>query len=173
VNSRTTAIALTLTLLAAPAIANDTVFAGGFDPVWVLGYHVGYESDEYPTDKVAFAAMSHVIIGVVMPNADGSLNTTFDIDSINGPIWAEGVATAAHAAGRKALLMIGGSGSAAGFEGAAGNSNRSAFVTHLLAAMDAAGADGLDLDWEPLDPADYTIFGHWPRHCARPARACC
>jgi chitinase len=158
VKIRPAAIALLLVSFAGLASANDTVFAGGFDPVWVLGYHVGYEADDYPTDKVDFAAMSHVIIGVVTPNADGSLNTTFDIDTVNGPIWAKGVATAAHAAGRKALLMIGGSGSSTGFEGAAGNSNRSTFVTHLLAAMDAAGADGLDLDWEPLDPVDYTIF---------------
>ena len=142
----------------ATAQANDTVFAAGFEPVWVMGYHVGYEAAMYPTDQVAFAAMSHVIIGVVVPNADGSLNTTFDIDATNGPIWAGAVAQAAHAAGTKALLMIGGAGTLNGFEAAASAGNRATFVTNLLATMDDTGADGLDLDWEPLTSGDYAAF---------------
>ena len=140
------------------AAANDTVFAAGFDPVWVLGYHVGYEADMYPTDAVDFAAMSHVVIGVVTPNTNGTVNTTYDIDATNGPIWAKGVADAAHAAGRKALLMVGGAGTLSGFQGAATSGNRAAFLTHLLQAMDAADADGLDLDWEPLASGDYANF---------------
>ena len=60
-----------LAALAAPAAANDAVFVSDFESVWVLGYHVGYEASDYPTDKVDFAAMSHVAIGVVTPNTDG------------------------------------------------------------------------------------------------------
>src|SRR5262249_54900814 len=104
------ACALALVATARLAAANDTVFAGGFDPVWVLGYHVGYEADMCPTDAVDFAAMSHVIIGVVTPNTNGTVDATYDINAIDGPIWAKGVADAAHAAGRKALLMVGGAG---------------------------------------------------------------
>jgi chitinase len=159
VNFRALLPGLVLVATAMSARADDTLFASGFDPVWVLGYHVGYEADTYPTANVDFAAMSHVIIGVVVPNSNGTLNTTYDINSTDGPIWAAGVATAAHAAGRKALLMIGGAGTVAGFEGAASNANRASFVTNLLAAMDAAGADGLDLDWEPLLSGDYANFG--------------
>ena len=147
-----------LAALAAPAAANEAVFVNGFESVWVLGYHVGYEASEYPTDKVDFAAMSHVVIGVVTPNADGTLNTTYDIDPVNGPTWASGVATAAHAVSRKALLMVGGAGALGGFEGAAASNHRSAFVTNLLGEMDARGADGLDLDWEPLESPDYATF---------------
>jgi chitinase len=150
--------ALTLLFVALPAVANDTLFAAGFDPVWVLGYHVGYEAAGYPTGKVAFAAMSHVVIGVVTPQSNGTLDTTYDIDAVNGPAWAAGVASAAHAAGRKALLMVGGAGTLSGFEGAAMPAKRTTFVANLLAAMDAAGADGLDLDWEPLPSADYANF---------------
>jgi chitinase len=152
------ALAWTVACAALPAAANDTVFASGFEPVWVLGYHVGYESAMYPTAAVDFGAMSHVVIGPVTPHADGTLDTTFDIDSTNGPLWAQGVAQAAHAANRKALLMIGGAGTVAGFEGAAANANRTAFVNHLLATMDDVGADGLDLDWEPLASGDYANF---------------
>jgi chitinase len=146
--------------LAAPAAANDTVFAQGFDPVWVLGYHVGYEAGDYPIAQVDFAAMSHVIIGVVVPNADGTLNTDYQyqLNASGGPAWASSVATAAHAANRKALLMIGGAGTIAGFQGAAANAHRAAFVANLFAEMDARGADGLDLDWEPLESTDYANF---------------
>jgi len=151
-------IALALATLAVTARANDTVFAGGFDPVWVLGYHVGYEADDYPTDKVDFAAMSHVIIGVVTPNADGSLNTTFDIDTVNGPLWAGNVGAAAHAASRKALLMIGGAGTIDGWRGAASDSNRATFAVNLVELAADLGVDGFDLDWEPLDPSDYPDF---------------
>ena len=147
-----------LAAFAAPATANDTVFAGGFDPVWVLGYHVGYESDDYPTDKVDFAAMSHVIIGVVTPNTDGSLNLTFDIDATNGPLWATDVTEAAHAANHKALLMIGGAGAIDGWRGAASSANRATFVTNLVELVDNLGVDGLDLDWEPLESTDYPNF---------------
>jgi chitinase len=147
--------------LCANARANDTVFANSFEPSWVLGYHVGYQSVLYPTGAIDFAALSHVVIGPVVPNSNGSLDTTFDIDAVNGPIWATAVATAAHAANRKALLMIGGAGAIGGWEGAASNANRSTFVANLLSIMDSVGADGLDLDWEPLDfqnSADYPAF---------------
>ena len=141
-----------------PAAANDTVFAGGFDPVWVMGYHVGYQSTLYPTANVDFAALSHVIIGPVTPNADGTVNVSFDITDVEGPIWATAVAAAAHSANRKALLMVGGAGSIDGWRGAASVANRSTFVTNLVELADNIGADGLDLDWEPLDPGDYANF---------------
>ena len=54
--------------------------------------------------------------------------------------------------------MIGGAGAVSGFEGAASSANRATFVTHLLAEMDRIGADGLDLDWEPLPSGDYANF---------------
>ena len=160
---------LALAGLGANAQADDTLFASGFEPVWVLGYHVGYQSgvypddNAYPTNKIDFASLSHVVIGAVVPQADGSLNTTFSIDAINGPSWATGVATAAHGANRKALLMIGGAGALSGWQGAASSTNRATFVNNLLQLMDNVGADGLDLDWEPLDPfnssaGDYADF---------------
>ncbi|HSE13196.1 MAG TPA: glycoside hydrolase family 18 protein [Rudaea sp.] len=157
-NVRLICIALTLASAALPAAANDTLFASGFDPVWVMGYHVGYQSGMYPTADVDFAALSHVIIGPVTPNTNGTVNTSFDITDVDGPIWAAGVAAAAHNANRKALLMIGGAGSITGWQGAASNTNRAGFVTNLLTTMDAIGADGLDLDWEPLASADYANF---------------
>jgi len=149
---------LLLLVFTVPVFANDTVFAAGFDPVWVTGYHVGYQKAMYPTANIDYAAMSHIVIGPVVPNSNGTLNTTYDIDTTNGPIWANAVASAAHTAGRKATLMVGGAGSIGGWQGAANATNRAAFVTHLLSTMDSVGADGLDLDWEPLNSGDYASF---------------
>jgi chitinase len=151
-------LALTLGAPQLP-VTHDTVFAGGFDGAWILGYQVGYAPAAMPNDKIAYDTMTHVVIGAVLPNADGTLNTGYYRDNpASGPSWAKEIVDGAHAAGRKALLMVGGAGTIDGFRGAASSAHRAAFVTHLLAAMDAAGADGLDLDWEPLPSSDYANF---------------
>ena len=39
------------------------------------------------------------MVGSVIPQYDGSLDTSFFIDTINGPIWAQDAVNRAHAAG--------------------------------------------------------------------------
>jgi chitinase len=130
--------------------AGDRIFADNFEqPRWVLGYYVGYERDLYPISEVDFSAITHLVVGRVTPNDDGSLDETFDIDPTNGPIFAREGADAAHAAGRRALLMVGGAG-ATQWSAAASDTNRGNFVANLLGTMDRFGFDGLDLDWEPI-----------------------
>ena len=121
---------------------------------WVMGYYAGYQRDLYPPASVDFTALTHLAVGPVVPHADGTLDTTFDIDATNGPILARDLATRAHAAGRRAILMIGGAGAHAGWVAAASASTRATFVTNLLALMHDYHYDGLDLDWEPVDAAD-------------------
>lgn len=120
--------------------------------LWVSGYYTGWNADLYPPEKVDFSAMTHIMVGRVTPNPDGTVNTQFDND--NGPAIARTLSTRAHAANRKALIMVGGSGEHDGWVGAASNANRARFVSNLLAAMDSFGYDGLDIDWEPVEPAD-------------------
>ena len=152
-------VAVLLTeLLTHSATADDTVFANGFQKPWISGYYVGYQRDLYPIAEVDFSVVTHLMVGRITPNASGTVNTHFDIDSVNGPIWARQVATATHAAGAKAVLMVGGAGEYGGWVGAASPANRSIFVANLLAAMDDLGYDGLDLDWEPLNTADQPNF---------------
>lgn len=144
--------ALALAALSPPAGAADPIFADGFDPrLWVQGYYVGYERALLPVDEIDFGTVSHLMVGRERPLADGTLSHEYDIDATNGPIWARSAVDAAHAAGRKAILMVGGAGELAGWQGAASDAHRDAFVTNLLADVDAYGYDGLDLDWEPLD----------------------
>jgi chitinase len=144
-------VAGALALAVASGASAQAVFADGFeDPtVWVLGYYVGYERALLPPNEIDFAGLTHLMVGRVVPNANGTLDKTFDIDAVNGPIFAQQASAAAHGAGRKAILMVGGAG-ATGWTSAASAANRATFVANLLQAMDQFGMDGLDLDWEPL-----------------------
>jgi chitinase len=121
---------------------------------WVSAYYVGYQRDLYPVASIDFSLMTHIIVGRLKPNEDGTLAKDFDIDDVNGPAMARAVSQRAHAAGRKAILMLGGDGEHAGFVGAASSANRATFVRNLIAAMDDYGYDGLDVDWEPMPDAD-------------------
>jgi chitinase len=152
---------LAAALLSAPcAVAGtaDAIFASGFDAsAWIEGYYVGYERDLYPIDAVDFGALTHLMVGRVRPLPDGTVTRDFDIDDVNGPIWAGAAVDAAHAAGRKAILMVGGAGEIDGWRAAA-SEHRAALVANLLAVMDQLDFDGLDLDWEPLEDADHADF---------------
>ncbi len=119
---------------------------------WVSGYYTGWNADMYPPEKVDFSALTHILVGRVTPNPDGTVNTQFD--NSNGPAIARTLSTRAHAAGRKAIIMVGGAGEHDGWVGAASNANRALFVQNLLNAMDTFGYDGLDIDWEPVEQAD-------------------
>jgi chitinase len=138
--------------------AGDTIFASGFEASsWVQGYYVGYERDLYPIEDIDFGALTHLMVGRVRPLADGTVTQDFDIDDVNGPIWAQAAVDAAHAAGRKAMLMVGGAGEIDGWRAAA-SLHRDELVANLLATLDQFGFDGLDLDWEPLEDTDQADF---------------
>ena len=140
------------------AAVPDFVFSDNFEGAWVAGYHVGYQKDLYPIANVDFAALTHLMIGRIVPKADGSLDATFDIDAVNGPLWAKQAVAAAHAHGVKAVAMLGGAGEYAGWVGAASAAHRATFVANLVQAANDYGFDGFDLDWEPLNPADQPNF---------------
>jgi chitinase len=158
---RPTLLVMSALLLATAAAtrAADPIFADGFEPArWVLGYHVGYERDLLAPADIDFRAVTHLMVGRVRPLAGGAVSNDFDLDPVAGPAFAQAAVAAAHAAGRRALLMVGGAGEVDGWRGAASAPNRAAFVTNLLARMDEHGADGLDLDWEPLEDRDQADF---------------
>ena len=59
------------------------------------------------------------------------------------------------------LVCVGGANSQTGFQGAASSTNRVTFINNLVSFMSTRGYDGIDIDWEPLDPSDanqYTNF---------------
>jgi chitinase len=85
------------------------------------------------------------------PLADGTLDTAGN--GLTDAVAAE-LVQAAHAARRPVLVSIGGHNSQAAFEGAMSDVNRDAFVQNILSLVAAHGYDGVDLDMEPLGPAD-------------------
>ncbi|NPC50998.1 chitinase [Corallococcus sp. AB032C] len=132
----------------------DVVVTGpvGNTSKWVSGYYTGWNADDYPPEKVDFSALTHIMVGRVTPNTDGTVDAIFD--NSNGSAMAKTLSTRAHAAGRKAIIMVGGAGEHANWVGAASSSNREKFVQNLLKTMDDHGYDGLDIDWEPVEEAD-------------------
>ncbi|MEO6906324.1 MAG: glycoside hydrolase family 18 protein [Abditibacteriaceae bacterium] len=126
--------------------------------IWVTGYYPGWEQDRLPPSKIDFTALTHVVHFSVMPKLDGTLDTaTFDIS----PTRSSAIITAAHEAGRKVLLCVGGANTASNFRGAISEAHRAEFVQQLVDIVTTRGYDGLDIDMEPLvaaDKNDYIAF---------------
>lgn len=156
--------------LASEGAGIRAVPAAAAESPWLLGYFPGYQRDLMPADEIEWSALTHVVVGPVIPRADGSLDTAMDIDAASGPAFARDLAIRAHAHGVVPLLMIGGAGTHDAFAAAAHN-HPAALVRNLLSTMDDLGYDGLDLDWEPVpaaDEADLAALAHALR-VARPS----
>lgn len=118
---------------------------------WVSGFYVGWQAQSYPPSAVDYGSLTHVMMFSVLPRADGTLDTSF---FGAGPAVAVDLAQRAHAAGRKAVLVVGGAGMQAQFQGAASAANIDRFAQNIAAAVRQYGYDGVDLDWEPIASTD-------------------
>ncbi|MBV8978325.1 MAG: glycoside hydrolase family 18 protein [Alphaproteobacteria bacterium] len=133
---------------------------------WVMGYYVGYQASSFPPSAINWTDLTHIIMAPMTANADGSLDTSFDIDKVNGPILAQTISANAHGAGRQALLMLGGAGNGKNILSSVTN-HEATFVANLLAAMSNLGYDGIDLDWEDhVDWAKFDTLVHDLRNAA-------
>lgn len=130
------------------------VIPAGAAERWVAGYAVGYEHALQPVSTLDFRSLTHLIVGRYVPRPDGSLDRSCDWDAAKCPAWARSLGVRAHAAGRKALLFLGGAGAHDGFAAAARPARRAAFVRNVAAAVKDLGFDGVDVDWEPVEAAD-------------------
>ena len=127
---------------------------------WVTAYYTGYGQDMMPPSEIDFASLTHLVHFSAVPRADGSLDT--ETDGLTAEHSAAVVA-AAHAAGRKVLVTVGGADTRAGFAGAMSADRRGAFVTNVVALVIERGYDGLDLDMEPIEPGDYANYAAFTR----------
>jgi len=134
---------------------NTTNETNTSSPYWVMGYYVMYERDLMSPEEIDWNGLTHIVVGRVLANSDGTLNTNFDYDPTNGPILAKDIAIRAHNAGKKAILMLGGSDNGVQIHDAVAN-HRTQFIANLVSAMNTYGYDGLDLDWE--DHIDLNLF---------------
>ena len=127
---------------------------------WVTAYYGAWElgngSNGYlPVSDVDFSAFTDVIDFALVPNADGTIDT-----STNG-ITSEGtekLIRAAHSASAKVLICVGGAGSGTDFERATDTGHLSEFVRNLIDFVRVNKFDGIDIDWEPINAQDYYPF---------------
>ena len=123
--------------------------------LWSTGYYPGWEQGSLPASNIDFTALTHIIHFSVIPNTDGTLNS-----SDNGVTLANStdIVARAHAAGKPVLICVGGADSESDFQPATSNSTLTVFVSSLTNFMATRGYDGVDLDWEPLTAADTGQF---------------
>ncbi|HEX2584615.1 MAG TPA: glycoside hydrolase family 18 protein [Steroidobacteraceae bacterium] len=119
-----------------------------------MGYYPIYQRSDMPAPEVPFNKITHLAIGGVTPQADGSISTAPFTDNTTWAAVVPDLVTRAHNAGRKVILMVGGASSSGGFVPASNATNRTTFVTNLLAFAHQYNLDGIDLDWEPLQTTD-------------------
>jgi chitinase len=116
---------------------------------WVLGYYVGYQINAYPIASIDWTALTHIAFAPLTVDGAGALDTTFDDSNGAGVADAKALASAAHAHGVKALLMLGGANDGANIAKVAAPAKRAAFVSTLISTLASLGGyDGIDLDWE-------------------------
>jgi len=122
---------------------------------WVTGYYPGWEQSSLPATNLDFSTLTQVIHFSVVPQADGGLDTGANFIS---PAGSAAVVSAAHAAGRKALICVGGSESESAFQGATSTTNLAGFIGNLTNFLAANNYDGVDIDWEPLPSTDLPLY---------------
>jgi chitinase len=127
----------------APASATG-LFVTGYWADWTVG-----NMQAYPYTVIDWTALTHLTVALSYPNAAGDLHY---VGGNLGSALAKSVTAAAHQHGRKAILMIGGSGSSADFAVATGDTPTTAlaFARKIAAFAQADGFDGVDLDWEGI-----------------------
>jgi len=128
------------------------------DP-WCTGYFPGWEQGGMPASDIDFSVVTQVIHFSVLPNPDGSLDTNANTIT---PAYTADVVSHAHAAKRQALICVGGAGTS--FQSAVSNAYLAGFVTRLTNFMAVGGYDGIDVDWEPLNDSDQTLFTNFVTH---------
>ena len=122
----------------------------------IMGYYPAWEKAAYDHTKIPFENLTHIAHAFAWPDASGNLVVPADLlyPALN---------TAAHAAGVKMILSLGGWGNCAGFPGmSATAANRTRFIGQIIDFCRANAYDGVDIDWEFVEndrqKADFTLF---------------
>jgi len=108
----------------------------------VIGYYRTWFQNDYPAERIDFAALTHINHAFAWPNTDGNLSMYQDFlyPKLND---------LAHQAGKKILISLGGWGHSDGFSPMAANAaNRANFIKNITDFCLDYGYDGMDIDWE-------------------------
>jgi chitinase len=145
--------ALPITTIAAPkAVAKHQVWVAAYYPVWE-------QSGGMPADQIDYSAITELIHFAIVPRANGTIE-----DTIHGPLKAitpaqsREVVTDAHKHGVKVLVCLGGAGTGPVISPVITDAMRRVFIKNLIRFVSTRGYDGIDVDMEPIVPADENNF---------------
>ena len=113
----------------------------------VVGYFPTWQGD---VNAIQYDKLTHINYSFLLPTAQGGL---YGVSS--GDARLQSLVQNAHARGVKVLIAVGGwmDGNDSPFEQMAANASaRTTFINNVLAFVDQAGLDGVDIDWEWPDP---------------------
>jgi GH18 family chitinase len=137
--------------------ATVTVTTQTAPSLWVSGYFAGWYWEWYAADpvvavsKVDMTQMTHFIFGRYAPGGAGQYPNAGQLYQAAGTAHTQvedRLITKAHAAGVKAIMMIGGAGDGPGFLASTTAARRAGFIQAILDRCVAKDYDGVDIDWE-------------------------
>ncbi len=124
--------------------------------MYYAGWSQGWSNNGYlPTSEVDFTAMT------VVAHMSLSLTSTGTLDSVSNsitPVNSAALISAAHAVGTKVIITIGGWATESRFLSSSSPTYLNTFVTNIVNFVKGRGYDGVDIDWEPITPADTSTF---------------
>ncbi len=130
----------------------DAGAENGASGKWSMGYYASWKPDQYPIEEIEWSGLTHIALAFYMPDDTGALHL------LGGdPGLASELVHAAHANKVAAVASIGGADSDPGFQGATAPETMETFIANLIDLVDAFGYDGVDIDWEPMAPADQPV----------------
>src|SRR4051794_35219600 len=141
-----------MTSTTTPAMIDTLESRMMFSSTQVVGYLPDYEYSSTLIQKLNWSALSQVnYFSVTANSSTGKINTgntaNFHVSRLDSTV------AAAHAHHVKVSLVVGGAGLDSSFTTiAASSSKRSAFANSVKNFATAHHIDGVDLDWEPLNP---------------------
>jgi chitinase len=122
--------------------------------LWVSAYYGGWDQTSLRPEDIDLRPVTDLVYFSLVPSAAGTAapGGWYHEDDVAA------LARVAHAAGKKVLITIGGSDSAALFRPDIAAANRDGFVRSIVAWVEAHGYDGVDIDMEPVEDSDAPDF---------------
>jgi GH18 family chitinase len=108
---------------------------------WVTGYYANWQLTQYPVNRIDLTALTHIVLAHWLTNSNGTVGSS-GWDASCAPL-----VTAAHAAGVKVLMMLGGSDDV-NYPTASNATNLATLLTSIHSKITNCNLDGVDLDWE-------------------------
>lgn len=112
-------------------------------------YYTEWSKFSYSSADIPWSKVTHLNHAFITPNTDGTL-------TLPAGFVEAGMVTAAHAAGSKVLVSVGGGLGSANFSTVASNAaRRTTFVNAVYNFINTNNYDGADIDWEfPANATD-------------------